>query len=81
MLENQLWMQEIDYKQIPFKCGFCHQNGHFANDCSLWKSTPCLDPSLKEEDGFVHVQLRGHTRSKRRGLLDWGETKEIGSKS
>ena len=25
-------VQELDYEQIPFKCIFCHQYGHFSNN-------------------------------------------------
>ena len=26
-------IQELDYKQIPFKCRLCHGYGHFARNC------------------------------------------------
>lgn len=26
-------IQQLDYKQVPFKCKVCHEYGHFANRC------------------------------------------------
>lgn len=26
-------VQELDYKQLPFKCRYCHEHGHFAKNC------------------------------------------------
>ena len=34
--------QEIDYEQLPFKCRFYHEYGHFARNCKK-KSEEVLD--------------------------------------
>ena len=26
-------LQTVDYEQIPFKCKYCHEYGHFAKSC------------------------------------------------
>lgn len=26
-------IQELDYEQLPFKCRYCHEYGHFARYC------------------------------------------------
>jgi hypothetical protein len=30
---NWTHIQELDYEQLPFKCRFCHEYGHFARYC------------------------------------------------
>ena len=32
---NTFFKQQLDYKNIPFRCCRCHTYGHLAVDCSL----------------------------------------------
>ena len=37
-------IQELDYEQLPFKCQFYHEYGHFARNCKKKiDSDPVLD--------------------------------------
>jgi len=33
-VDDWMHIQQLYYKQIPFKCKVCHEYGHFANRCS-----------------------------------------------
>ena len=41
-------LQTVDYEQIPFKCKYCHEYGHFAKSCPKKPEKPILD-SLQDE--------------------------------
>jgi hypothetical protein len=44
-LDNWSYIQQVDYKQLPFKCKACHEYGHFT------KNFPQNKPKhLKERD-------------------------------
>lgn len=32
-LDNWQLVQQLDYKQLPFKCKVCHEYGHFVKNC------------------------------------------------
>lgn len=40
-------IQQLDYKQLPFKCKVCHEYGHFANRCLK---------SIETEDNGLEAQ-------------------------
>ena len=31
--EDEEWIQNIDYEQLPFRCRICHEYGHFGRNC------------------------------------------------
>ena len=41
-------MQTVDYEQIPFKCKYCHEYGHFANFCTKNPDKSNVEESPKE---------------------------------
>ena len=36
--DDEDWMQNLDYEQIPFRCRRCHEYGHLFRECSLNES-------------------------------------------
>ena len=41
-------MHTMDYEQIPFKCKYCHEYGHFAKSCPKQKN-PTLRKNLRKD--------------------------------
>ena len=41
-------LQTVDYEQIPFKCKYCHEYGHFAKSCPKKPEKPILDNPANE---------------------------------
>jgi hypothetical protein len=39
-LDNWQHVQQLDYKQLPFKCKIYHEYGHFARNCKKADSSP-----------------------------------------
>jgi hypothetical protein len=33
ILDGWTYIQTVDYEQLPFKCKYCHEYGHFAKSC------------------------------------------------
>lgn len=36
-LDGWSHLQALDYEQVPFKCNFCHEYGHFIKSCPKLK--------------------------------------------
>ena len=43
-------LQTVDYEQIPFKCKYCHEYGHFAKSCPKKPEKPISD--LPQDEGW-----------------------------
>ena len=41
-------LQTVDYEQIPFKCKYCHEYGHFAKSCPKKPEKPLSDNVVSE---------------------------------
>ena len=50
MLSIDGWnhLQIVDYEQIPFKCKYCHEYGHFAKSCPKKPEKPISDSPPSE---------------------------------
>ena len=50
MLSIDRWnhLQTVDYEQIPFKCKYCHEYGHFAKSYPKNPKKPISDSSPSE---------------------------------
>jgi hypothetical protein len=45
---NWSHIQELDYEQLPFKCRFCHEYGHFARYCKK-RSEETIDKEKEDQ--------------------------------
>lgn len=57
-------IQELDYKQIPFKCRHCHGYGNFARYCKK-KTEESSDKSKGEQ--WTSIQKNGHAKAVGKG--------------
>ena len=50
MLSIDGWshLQTVDYEQIPFKCKYCHEYGHFAKSCPKKPEKPPSENTASE---------------------------------
>ena len=54
--EDEEWFQDIDYKQIPFRCRRCHENGHLYKECPENNPTNMKKgKETKDAEGFTKV--------------------------
>lgn len=57
-------IQELDYKQIPFKCRHCHGYGHFAKHCKKKTEEQSHTP---KGDQWTTIQKTGHAKAPGKG--------------
>ena len=68
-------IQELDYEQIPFKCRFCHEYGHFARNC---KKKTEVDLVSDKPNQWKQVQKSGSSKqvNKKQGNVGSGTNRE-----
>ena len=61
-LEDEEWVQKIDYEQFSFECRQCHEYGNFGRNCLQLNQTSSSSKRPKESDkeaeGFTHVRSK-----------------------
>ena len=66
-LDDEEWIQPIDYEQIPFRCRQCHEYDHLGRNCPrmVVKPVPAdhrLERNGTPPDGFTRVKNRKRSR-------------------
>jgi len=51
-------IQQLEYKQISFKCKVCHEYGHFSNRCSKLKENEMNENGEASEDTWEQVKKK-----------------------
>lgn len=46
---DEVWLQNIDYEHIPFRCKKCHEHGQLFRDCPLNKAPQISDHVSKKK--------------------------------
>jgi len=63
---DEEWIQNIDYKHIPFRCRTCHENGHLIRECPLNKKKETTNPKTQQdEEGFITLNPRDRENKKK----------------
>ena len=59
------WIQNIDYKKIPFRGRICHEHGHLIRECPIIKKQEAKNTKLQQdEDGFIKPNHRNKDNKK-----------------
>ena len=62
--DDEEWIQQIDYEQLPFRCRICHEYSHFRRNCPR-EDKEKMEQALGEvlgSEGFTQVKSRGRSR-------------------
>ena len=63
-------IQPLDYKNIPFHCGKCHEHDHMFRYCILNIKPPLTSHTEKKyEDGFTRALGRRRQNKKSKNLI------------
>ena len=69
--EDEEWIQQIDYEQLPFLYSICHEYDHFGRNCPkgalVHLASSHEGDDKHDNEGFTHV------KSRRRGKSSGGE--------
>ena len=63
--DDEEWIQQIDYEQLPFQCRIYHEYGHFERNCPRGgqeKAAP-VPEEVPGSEGFTQVKNRRRGRS------------------
>lgn len=59
-IRDELWLQPVDYEQIPFRCRRRHEHGHLIREFPLRQmEEKSKDTYQKDADGFIKPTPRG----------------------
>ena len=57
--DDDEWIQNLDYEQVPFRCRRCHEYGHLFRECPLNHPKSLVNKVLNPSDpGFSKVSSR-----------------------
>ena len=70
-IANWCYIQELYYEQIPFKCHFCHDYGHFARNCKKRLE----DDLEKEKPQWTQIHKSGQSNQTKRKIGNEGKVK------
>ena len=57
--DDDEWIQNLDYEQVPFRCHRCHEYGHLFRECPMNHPKPLVNKVLNPADlGFSKVSSR-----------------------
>jgi hypothetical protein len=57
-LDGWSYLQQVDYKQFPFKCKICHEYGHFAKRCP---KAPVVQPEGEPNEKWKQPHRKKQT--------------------
>lgn len=63
--QDEVWVQPLDYENLPFRCKICHEHGHLLRNYPLNPTLRASPPKEnKEEGGFTKVASRKKNQKK-----------------
>jgi hypothetical protein len=63
---DEEWIQNINYKNIPFRCKRCHEYKHLIRECPLDKKQEATNPKTQQdEEGFITPNPRNRANKKK----------------